>query len=237
MPLFDPDMLKSGLQGLMGAAGNQQPPAPPVERGLLGNIQNFFTQNRGEGNFVNRLGMFGAELQDLEDGGQRARTMQADRSAQSQAQTQAQEAAQQRTQLNKLALGLGLSPQEQLIFQAQPEAFIKILADRQQDVTIGNDRVRNGEVVYDGPDESYMNTSRGVYRTGDNPGWAEQFEPQPDDAPEGMRWNAEGTGYEIIPGYVENRRTISGANRAPPRPRSSGGRSSAPASVPPWEMF
>ncbi len=232
---MDPNALKGVLGGLKAA--NNQPAEPAVDRGLLGNIQNFLAQNRGEGNFVNRLGMFGAELQDLEDGGTRARQMTADRQAASQAQQEAEEAARQRSEINKMALSMSMSPQERLIFNANPEAYIKLLADRQADREVGNDVIRNGEVIYDGPDESYLNTREGVYRTGDNPGWQERFAPEPENAPEGMRWGANGE-LEIIPGYIENRRSISGANRAPPRPRAASRASSAaPSTRPPWEMF
>lgn len=44
-----------------------------------------------------------------------------------------------------------------------------------------------------------------------------------ENAPTGFRWNAEGTGVEPIPGYIEGRSSVSAATRAPPRARASGG--------------
>lgn len=54
-----------------------------------------------------------------------------------------------------------------------------------------------------------------------------------ENAPTGFRWNADGTGVEPIPGYIEGRSSVSAATRAPARGRASGGSrggSSAPRS-------
>lgn len=64
--------------------------------------------------------------------------------------------------------------------------------------------------------------------------------PEP-PIPTGYR-RTEAGALEIDPGYLAGQQALSGARRAPPRPRSSGGggsapRAAAPASRPPWERF
>lgn len=78
------------------------PRASPQQRGgLLGGLQNFLASNRGEGGFVQRLNTFGAQLQDIDDGGNRARQMQADALA----RQQAQQTAAARAALNAALIG------------------------------------------------------------------------------------------------------------------------------------
>lgn len=68
-------------------------------------------------------------------------------------------------------------------------------------------------------------------------------QPERENAPSGFRWNADGTGVEPIPGYIEGRGAVAAGTRAPPRGRSGGGgsRSSGGRSAPaapagrPWE--
>ncbi|MFN7610577.1 MAG: hypothetical protein ACK5QX_06520, partial [bacterium] len=82
------------FQAQLNALPRVSPQAP--RQGLLGGVQNFLAQNRGQGNFVDRLGVFGAQLQDISDGGSRARQIQADRQAQEEARQAAQQQAQAR---------------------------------------------------------------------------------------------------------------------------------------------
>lgn len=77
------------FDGLKAQAAALPQYAQPQRTGLLGGIQNFLAQNRGQGNFVDRLGVFGAQLQDIGDGGDRAATMATRRLAAEQAAVQA----------------------------------------------------------------------------------------------------------------------------------------------------
>lgn len=72
------------LQSLLGSLGNQQPAEPVVERGIsgfLGKIKSSLDGARGQGGFFERLGTFGAELQDIDDGGNRVETKRASEAA------------------------------------------------------------------------------------------------------------------------------------------------------------
>jgi hypothetical protein len=92
------------FQAQLNALPRVSPQAP--RQGLLGGVQNFLAQNRGQGNFVDRLGVFGAQLQDISDGGSRARQIQADRQAQEEARQAAQQQAQAREALNAALRGM-----------------------------------------------------------------------------------------------------------------------------------
>jgi len=198
-------------------AGSALMPKPePVEQGGL---MGFMRQAQQPGGFVERLGDFGANLQDIDNGGDRLAQREEARNG----TAEEQEAARQREQVNMLAKSLKLSPQDQLFFNVNPEGFMTAYG-RRQDAAAEAEAGRN--------EETYIETPRGIYRTGPNAGWAEQFEPEPPRAPEGMRWTEDG-GLELIPGYVEGRSRVAGATRAPPRPRaparpSSRGNSPAP---------
>lgn len=173
----------------------------PSRTGLMGWLDN----QRGEGNFVERLNTFGASLQDISDGGNRSDTIAQQRAAQAQAQA----AAEQRMQIAKMAQALDLSPQDQLVFNANPEAFFRMLGERQDDER-------------DSSRPTYLNTREGVYRTGQNPGFEVQFAPEAPDAPDGWRYGEDG-GMTFIPGgpadpaYLSRRAS---ATRAPPRARA-----------------
>ena len=96
---------------------------------------------------------------------------------------------------------------------------LQLFQTRGGDIVSVNPRTGANSVVYDAPEA-------------------------PREATAGMRWSADGSRLELIPGYAEGQAAISGSRRAPPRPRASGGRSggssaSRPAAAPsrPWERF
>lgn len=193
--------------------------SPTAQRPERGGLMGFLDRNRGQGNFVERLNLFGAELQDISDGGSRAEALR-QRNEQALAQ---QQAMQQRMEINKLAQGMNLSPADQLLFNANPESFLEVLVDRDNDA-------REAAAKFNEVD--YLNTSQGVYRTGPNPGWQERFEPDPLEA-ELMRARIAATQAQ-----VEQRNAAAAKSRRPPAVRSSGGgsRSAAPSRAP-WERF
>lgn len=226
--LFGYSMRGAG-RGVMGALKDQRNLAPPPvtektsptaqqpeRRGLMGWLEGA----RGPGNTVERLNMFGAQLQDINDGGQRSDAL---RAQQEQMMAQ-QQAMQQRMEINKLAQGMNLSPAEQLIFNADPESFLKLLAERDND---------SRDAAAKANEQGFLNTSRGVYRTGPNPGWQEQFPVEP-DLDFGWRYDEATGNLEYIPGgpadpaYLGSR---AASTRAPARPRASGG-GSRPRSSP-----
>lgn len=84
-------------EGVLASLGNNRPPEPATERGIRG----FFRQAQQPGGFFDRLNVFGAQLQDIDDGGNRAATIQQSRL---QAQQRQQQAAA-RQQLNQLLIG------------------------------------------------------------------------------------------------------------------------------------
>lgn len=204
-------------------AGSALMPKPePVEQGGL---MGFMRQAQQPGGFVERLGDFGATLQDIDNGGNRLAQREEARNG----TAEEQEAARQREQVNMLAKSLNLSPQDQLFFNVNPEGFMTAYG-RRQDAAAEREARAN--------DETYLNTSRGIYRTGPNAGWVEQFEPERGSPGDGLRWTEDG-GVEPIPGWLEHQGRLAAARRAPPRPRaparpSSGGNGSAPARAP-WE--
>lgn len=211
----------AAAQGARQAASGQTGLlADPVAEGhdSGGGLMGFLRQAQQPGGFFERLNTFGATLQDTSDGGNRAAMIR----QQAQQALAAQEQAAQRANINKMAQGLNLSPRDQLIFNANPEAFIELIGQREND---------ERDAAAKAAETEYLNTSRGVYRTGANPGWQEEFELEQPKPPEGMRWTA-GGGLELIPGYAEGRSRVAGATRAPPRPRaagrSGGGRPASP---------
>jgi len=186
-----------------------------------GGLMGWLDANRGEGNFVERLNTFGAQLQDIGDGGNRAEEIAQQRAAQAQAQA----AAEQRIQIAKMASALNLSPQDQLVFNANPESFFRMLGEREDDAR-------------DSARPTYLNTQRGVYRTGQNPGFEVEF---PEEGPKvDFGWRmGEGGGLEYIPGGPADpayRGRVAAAGRAPPRARAAPrAAASAQAPAPPWQ--
>jgi len=200
----------AAAQGARQAASGQTGLlADPVAEGhgSGGGLMGFLRQAQQPGGFFERLNTFGATLQDTSDGGNRAAMIR----QQAQQAAEQQRLAEQRVNINKMAKGLNLSPRDQLIFNADPEAFIEMVGQREND---------ERDAAAKAAETEYLNTARGVYRTGPNPGWQEQFTPEMPKAPEGMRWTPDG-GLELIPGYAEGRSRVAGATRAPPRPRAA----------------
>lgn len=220
MGLFDMlgNLARGAMQGQAAPPQAAVTPPPQQPGGLLG----FWRQAQQPGGFIERLDTFGAGLQDIGDGGNR-RAMMAQGRERSAAE---QQAAQQREQINALAQSLNLSPQDQLRFNVDPEGFLTAFEARQRAEA---DRQAEANEV------GYLNTARGIYRTGPNAGWAEQFEPEPDSPGDGLRWTEDG-GVEPIPGWLEYQQRLAAARRAPlrpraaARPRSGGGRAAAPVS-------
>ena len=223
------DVLTRLQKSLPGGAGFPMPmqpqsalmpkPEAAEQGGLMGGLGGFMRQAQQPGGFVERLGDFGASLQDIDDGGNR-----------SAGRTQARLAAQQREQINMLAKSLNLSPQDQLYFNANPEGFLTAYEARQRAAA---------EREAEASKEGYLNTARGIYRTGPNAGWAEEFEPERESPGDGLRWTADG-GVEPIPGWLEYQRRLAAARRAPPRPRAAprprSNSGSAPAPVNPSDI-
>ncbi len=121
--------------------------------GLLSGIGDFFgkinTGTAEKPSFVDRLGMFGAQLQDIDDGGTRAAALQDRRDAQLDAQAK----AQQRRELAQYADSLGLSPREKLLFMVNPQALGNLIRDQQAPFTLGKTRYgAGGEVIAEAPD-------------------------------------------------------------------------------------
>lgn len=69
-------------ESILSGLGNNRPPEPATEGGLRG----FFSKATKPGGFFERLGTFGAELQDIDDGGNRVERRSASRLQQQQAQ-------------------------------------------------------------------------------------------------------------------------------------------------------
>lgn len=216
-------------ESILSGLGNNRPPEPATEGGLRG----FFSKATKPGGFFERLGTFGAELQDIDDGGNRAdRRQQGMRQRQNDvlAQQQAQDAAQVRQQIQQMAQGLGLSGVDQLRFNVDPEGYLK---DRWQ--------------AEQPDDPTILNTRRGVLSVQDGQKtWIEQFPDEPEDVEFGWIRKPDGTlayepGGPADPSYISR---TAGARRAPPRssvsvrnPARSGGGSSAPSAAiaPPWK--
>jgi len=70
LPFSEPESQTKGLQSVLASLGNNQPSEPATERGLGG----WLRQAQQQGGFFERLGTFGAELQDTADGGNRAQS-------------------------------------------------------------------------------------------------------------------------------------------------------------------
>lgn len=122
--------------------------------GLLDGIGKFLQSSKGQGNFTDRLGMFGASLQDIDDGGNRASGLR-----QQQQQMLAQQQAQERrAQLAAMADQIGLSPKEKLLFMVNPEAFGSLLKDQQSPYTMSKGQQRFGPngLVAETPDTQVM---------------------------------------------------------------------------------
>lgn len=112
--------------------------------GLLSGLQDMLQKaNTGTAekpSFVDRLNAFGASLQDISDGGDRAVQL---RNAQQQ-ELERQQALAQRQQLAKMADDLGLSPKEKLLFMVNPQAFGNLLRDQAQPYTLSEGQTRYG---------------------------------------------------------------------------------------------
>lgn len=220
MGLFD------GFQAQLNSIG----PSVQPKQGLLSNIQSFLANNRGEGNFAQRLGQFGAQMQDLGDGGQRAANMNVSRARQQQAEAE----AAQRQQLNQMAQALNLDPREALIFQANPEAWASANADRFKPYNLGagDQRMIGSEVIASRP----ANPTRGVNEQGayeigpDGFEWLQEFEPDPLEQ-EYMRARIAATQAQAP---LRQAQAAKASRPAAIRGggRSSGGRSSRPAYAP-----
>lgn len=200
-------------QGVLASLGNQAPPTGPTEQG---GIRGWLSRAAQQGGFFERLGTFGAELQDIDDGGNRG-----ERRSQSLANRQAQQEAQQgRMRLNTLAQELNMSPRERLLFQADPEAWAKSNADRLAPYNLGAGDARyiDGQEVASRPEAAeFFNTRDGIVQAG--PGGVELaygVQPEALQAPTGYRYTADGS-LELIPGYAAGQATIAGGRRAPPR--------------------
>lgn len=113
--------------------------------GLFDGIKGFVGRINAPGqdgapSFTDRLNTFGASLQDISDGGDRASTLAEARQKQ-QAQMQA---AQQRAQLAAAADQLGLSPKEKLLFMVNPQAFGNLLRDQEAPYSLSEGQQRFG---------------------------------------------------------------------------------------------
>lgn len=99
--------------------------------GLFDGIKGFFSTmndvNPETGlSKVDKLGRFGAQLQDIDDGGQRANEY----GALSEKRLGASQRAERNKQLMQLADSIGLSPKEKLLFLANPESFGGLLKEQ-----------------------------------------------------------------------------------------------------------
>lgn len=94
--------------------------------GLQGLLQKANTGTAEKPSFVDRLNTFGASLQDISDGGNRASSLAEAR----QQQLAREQAAAQRQQLAALADQVGLSPKEKLLFMANPQAYGNLVKDQ-----------------------------------------------------------------------------------------------------------
>ncbi len=94
----------------------------------------------GAPSFTERLNTFGASLQDISDGGDRASTLQQAREA----QLKNMEAQKQRQQLAQMADQLGLSPKEKLLFMVNPQAFGNLIRDQEAPYSLSEGQQRFG---------------------------------------------------------------------------------------------
>ena len=175
MPFQAPESQTKGLQSILAGLGNNQPSEPAAERGIGG----WLKQAQQQGGFFERLGTFGAELQDTADGGNRGvarrQTLQARDAG------EADKAV--RARLNELARSTITDPREQLLFQADPEGWAKANESRYQAYNLGEgeNRMVGDETIASRPAApTTYNTARGVYQVNGNEGrYLEEFEPDP----------------------------------------------------------
>lgn len=106
--------------------------------GILDGLGKFLADNRGEGNFTQRLGLAGAQLQDIDDGGNRAAPLL----AQQQRARLSQEQVQQAQYLDELGQRIGLSPRERLLMRVSPEKAAEVLAKKLDPYTLSEGQGR-----------------------------------------------------------------------------------------------
>ena len=136
--------------------------------GLFDGIQAWLKQANtatpDQDSFVNRLGQFGARLQDIDDGGDRA-----DKYIKQRADVvKAQQTAAQKALIAAKADELGLSPKEKFLLMVNPEEYSKLLSDQQKPYTIGDQRYGPNGLLAEAPkfmetgDQIVSATSQGV---------------------------------------------------------------------------
>lgn len=113
--------------------------------GLFDGIKGFVGRINAPGqdgapSLTDRLNTFGASLQDISDGGDRATTLQKAHEE----QLKAAQAQQQRQQLAAMADQIGLSPKQKLLFMVNPQAFGNLLRDQEQPYTLSPGQQRQG---------------------------------------------------------------------------------------------
>jgi len=170
-------------------AAGAAPPMPPIQdapgvsyESLLtpqqeggGGIGGFLSRLRQKAttpdangmNFVDRLGRFGREIQDIDDGGNRAlayEQMQQQRALMRQKTDKERAEAEQRALMMQEADRLGLEGREKLIFLADPEAWAKSRSTGLETRTVGRS-------VYN-PDTEAFNTAPLVEKVDDRFGVA-----------------------------------------------------------------
>lgn len=135
--------------------------------GFLDGIKGFLDRQRGEGNLTDRLGQFGARLQDIDDGGDR---MASYRAQATQRQKSAAELAQ-RQQMMQQADELGLTPREKFLLMVNPDKFAELSVNQQSPFSMGQGNTRyggDGAVIAEAPkysqigDEVVRETNAGV---------------------------------------------------------------------------
>lgn len=113
--------------------------------GILSGLQNMLSKaNTGtpeSPSFVDRLGTFGARLQDIDDGGDRAKTMQASRAA----SLKSAEQKKQSDYLDELAQRIGLSPGERLLMRVSPDKAAEVLSKKLSPLVVGGQVYQEGE--------------------------------------------------------------------------------------------
>jgi hypothetical protein len=225
---------EGGLPGLLASLGNNQPPQPATEEGMKdmaasaeaskvlqgttgGGISGWLRRSSQGGGLLNRIGDFGLAVQDATDGGNRSERLRAERLA----MAQQEEQREARIRLGQMASQLNLSPQEQFLFAANPNAFAEVIGSRLQDRTVGDHVVRDGKSIYEVPEESKVyNTAGGLLQV--NPDNTQEWLYEAEEnAPNGYRWVGEN--LEYIPGGPADPRvmeTAAASRRAPPRSRA-----------------
>lgn len=173
--MLNPQMMQAasqgGMKGLMAQAGPQMGAKNPegVEReGFLSRVLGRLQQPE----FFDRLNMFGAQLQDISDGGMRAAYLR----EQSQSDEERALAQQQRQELDQLAQSLGMDPRERLMFLSDPESWAAANRSRYEAYTMdrGDRRMIGGEEIASAPD--YGISADRIWTTGEDglPQWGEQ---------------------------------------------------------------